>query len=392
MATQLRCYACGEREELPVARCRCGEPLWFDTAAAEFTYPDGKPWSMWRYGDLLPIAEPDGVLAAAGGTPLVRTPGLDEYAGCRVYIKDEAENPTGSFKDRGSAVGCTWADTMGYDAVGTVSHGNMAMSMAANAAGADLDCIVLVPADIPTARLTFIAQYDPTIVRVDGDYGQLYYEALEIGTEAEVPFINSDVPLRVAGQKTVALEICETMAPTVPDAIVLPVSSGGHASGVWKALRELQASGRIDTLPRLYCVQAAAVDPIATAYRNDSDEVEPVADAETIAYSIANPDPPSGTRILRGVRDTGGAVVSVSDESMSEAMGVLAADAGFSAEAASAAALAGLRQLTADGEIVPTEDVVAITTGTGFKEGTDVDIQTETATVSTLRDQLPALL
>ncbi|MFB6149620.1 MAG: pyridoxal-phosphate dependent enzyme [Halobacteriales archaeon] len=391
MATQLRCYACGELADLPAARCGCGEPLWFDTDPTGFTYPDGKPWSMWRYDDLLPVAEPDGVMAAAGGTPLVRTPGLDGYAGCRVHLKDEAENPTGSFKDRGSAVGCTWAIEAGYDAVGTVSHGNMAMSMAANAAGVNLDCVVLVPADIPPARLTFIAQYDPTIVRVEGDYGRLYYEALDIGAEAGVPFINSDVPLRVAGQKTVALEICEAMAPSVPDAIVLPVSSGGHASGVWKALRELQMAGRIDTIPRLYCVQAAAVDPIATAYRNEADRVAAVADADTIAYSIANPDPPSGNRILAGVRATDGAAISVSDAAMAEAMDVPAADAGFSSEAASAAALAGLRQLTDAGEIGSTEDVVAITTGTGFKEGADVDVETEMATVSGLREQLPAL-
>nr|WP_240334702.1 pyridoxal-phosphate dependent enzyme [Halorussus sp. MSC15.2] len=320
-------------------------------AAADFEWPvsersvrrGGGDSGVWRYADLLPVGPlagaNAGVAAAAGATPLVRVPDLD--AGCRLHLKDESENPTGSFKDRGSAVGAAWASAAGRDWVGTVSHGNMAISVAANAAGSGPDgpnALVLVPDDISGERLAAIARYDPAVLRVAGDYGRLYYDALD--ADAPVEFVNSDTPLRVAGQKTTALELCEAFAsaggasgPTgasspAPDAIVLPVSSGGHASATWKALRELRAAGLLaeSDLPRLYLVQAAACDPIAAAYRRGADEVTAASDTEdTVAYSIANADPPSGTRALAAARETGGAVLSVPDDAILDAKADLAA-------------------------------------------------------------------
>jgi threonine synthase len=283
-------------------------------------------------------------------------------------VKHEAANATGSFKDRGSAVGVAWALEQGVDTVGTVSHGNMAMSVAAHAAGVSLDCVVLVPADIPAERLGNIAQYDPTLLRVDGDYGRLYDRSLELGEELGIEFVNSDAPLRVEGQKTTAVEICEAFAPAVPDAVVMPVSSGGHASGAWKAMRELHRAGAIDRLPRLYFVQAAACAPIAEAFEAEADEVTPVAAGETIAYSIANADPPSGNRVLAAARETGGAVLAVEDDEIRSAQRALAARAGLSVETASATTLAGATRLAARGALTPEEDVVLVATGSGFKE------------------------
>ncbi|WP_227357056.1 threonine synthase [Haladaptatus salinisoli] len=381
----LVCYRCG-REAAAGARCECGEPLWTAVDAGDFSWPDSRQRGMWRYADLLPAGPPPGVGSAAGGTPLFRAPRLDEYAGCALWVKDEGRNPTGSFKDRGSAVGVARALEAGDDWVGTVSHGNMAMSTAATAAGAGLDCLVLVPDDIPQERPAHIARYDPEIVRVEGDYGRLYDESFEL---RGVRFVNSDTPDRVAGQKTTALEVCEAFADSrpsrrssradseetdgrdAPDAIVAPVSSGGHASATWKGLRELREADLLDTVPRFYLVQAAACDPIARAYRSGAKEVTPVDGGETVAYSIANADPPSGNRALAAVRETGGAALSVSDDAILDAKRRFARRAGLSVEPASATTLAGIRRLSERGEIAPDDHVVAVATGTGFRERSD---------------------
>jgi threonine synthase len=380
----LVCYRCG-REAAAGARCECGEPLWLTADAADFSWSDSHERGVWRYADLLPVEPPPGVGSVAGGTPLLRTPRLDEYAGCTLWVKDEGRNPTGSFKDRGSAVGVARALEAGDDWVGTVSHGNMAMSVAATAAGARTNCLVLVPDDIPSERLAHIAQYDPEIVRVEGDYGRLYDESLEL---RGVRFVNSDTPYRVAGQKTTALEIYEAFAdahdsrsspfggsvggdaPSTPDAIVAPVSSGGHASAIWKALRELREAGALAALPRLYFVQAAACDPIARAYRSNADEVTPVDGDETVAYSITNADPPSGNRALAAARETNGGVLSVSDEEILDAKRHFARRAGLSVEPASATTLAGIRRLSERDKITSDDHVVAVATGTGFREQT----------------------
>lgn len=418
--TDLVCYACGETATLGAAkRCSCGEPLWVETDASDFSWPDETPpgvGGVSRHADLLPACPTAGVGAAAGGTPLLRTPTLDDFAGCRLYCKDESENPTGTFKDRGSAVGVAWAEANDCEWVGTVSHGNMAISTAALAAGSGLNAVVLVPEDVPSPRLAAIAQYRPEILRVSGDYGRLYYETLD--SESPVEFVNSDTPLRVAGQKTTTLEICEAFALGVnaeedargarraplaqsgasgarraPDALVLPTSSGGHASAAWKALRELRDADLLDaeSMPRLYLVQAAACDPIAAAFREGADGVSAVESGETIAYSIANADPPSGTRALAAVRDTGGAVVSVPDDEIRLAKRRLATDAGLCVEAASATALAGIRQLSDAGEIFADDSVVAVLTGTGFRQLDANSADTELVELVDLSERLGAI-
>ncbi|MFP9193214.1 threonine synthase [Natrialbaceae archaeon A-CW1-1] len=369
-ATQRTCYACERTFDRPRARCDCGEPLWLPIQPLAEWPPDPRvSGSIWRYADALPVAQPPGDLEP-GGTPLWRTPSLDAYAGARVWCKDEGRNPTGSFKDRGSAVGVAAALEAGYDRVGTVSHGNMALSTAACAAAVGIDCTVLVPADIASDRLSAIARFEPEIIRVRGDYGRLYHDALERGRERDIAFLNSDVPRRVAGQKTLALELLEA-GPDL-DAIVLPVSSGGNASAVWKALLEVRAAGLLQdsALPRLYLVQAAACDPIARAFRENETIVKALSEAdETIAYSIANADPPSGARALAAVRDIGGVVVSVDDDAILAAQTRLSQSAGIRVEPASATTLAALRKLTARGEIEPAERVACVLTGRGYGEG-----------------------
>jgi len=372
---RLRCYDCDETYAFADAdRCGCGEPLWFESDAAGVPWPGpggadngdaaAERGSLWRYEAALPATTPDGLAAAAGDTPLVRVPSVEPTDGPRLRLKLEGVNPTGSFKDRGTAVGIGRLD----GPVGTVSHGNMALSVAAHAASVGRDAVILVAEDTPDSRLAMIAQHDPHLFRVRGDYGALYADTLEL--DLGVSFLNSDSPLRVAGQKTVAYEICEAYRPDVPDAIVLPVSSGGQASGVWKALRELRAADLIESTPRIYLAQAARCDPIARAFRRGASRVEPVAGEPTAAVSINNADPPSGNRALAAVAATDGAVVSVSEDTLLDETSRLAADAGISVEPSCAVATAAVRELSASGELGSDEDVAAILTGSGYKYGT----------------------
>jgi threonine synthase len=382
-ATTRVCYACGAETTAPAVRCDCGEPLWLpESTDATSTDASG----MWRHAGLLPVDSPGGVADAVGDTPLVAPDLVADFAGVNLSLKLEGHAPTGSFKDRGSALAVAAVEA-GYAgdvrAVGTVSHGNMAMSTAAFAASADLPCVVLVPDDIPESRLGVIAQYDPTIVRVDGDYGRLYERSLELGREHDIAFLNSDVPLRVEGQKTTAVEVC---LDAVPDAIVMPVSSGGHASGAWKAVRELHAAGRIDQIPELHFVQASPCAPIAAAFERGDETVAPVDGKETIAYSIANADPPSGNRVLAAARDTGGTITSVDDDATRAALETLA-QAGISVETSCAVALAGTRKLVRSGRLAPDADVTAVMTGTGLKDASG-SADTAHATV----DRLDAVL
>ncbi|MFA9427772.1 threonine synthase [Natronorubrum sp. A-ect3] len=399
MGTSTVCYRCNRRyQDDNQVRCECGEPLWFDDDLAGFDLSSPREMTgLWRYAAALPDLRPEGIAAAAGQTPLLRSPRLDQVAGCRIYVKDEGENPTGSYKDRGSAVAVSHALQQETDAVGTVSYGNMAMSTAAHAASLGIDCVVLVPTDTPASRLELIAQYDPTIIQVEGEYGKLYNEVLDLNRELPISFLLSDAPARIRGYKTALFEIYEAMAPDTPDAIALPASSGGFASGIWRGILEFQNAGVIDTPPRLYLVQTAASDPITRAYIADQDEVsalEAEAVGETIAHSIGNPNPPSGTRALTAVRQTGGAVCSVTDADIQKAQRQFAQRGGLCVEPASATPLAGVRQLTSRGEIDEDETVVLLPTGTGFKEmGTgDVSIQTNTLSRSVLSSQLASLL
>ena len=383
------CWQCGSRtDDDRRVRCDCGEPLWLEADPAAI--PDGWPdriESMWDAMPLLGVEAPDpgsGLPTAAGGTPLIRTESLDTD-GVAVHVKPEGLNPTGSFKDRGTAFGVAAALERGEDRIGTVSHGNMAESVAAHAAAAGMECTVLVPADIADERLAAIARFDPRIVRVDGDYGQLYYDALDVGREAGVRFLNSDVPWRAAGQATTALELLAQAhrSGTSIDALVLPVSSGGHASGTWQAIRSLTDAGLLDSPPKLCFVQAAACAPIAEAFAHGDDTVTAVEGGETIAYSIANADPPSGNRALAAARATDGAVVAVDDDAIERA-GEQFAGAGLAVEPASATTLAALDPLRDRGTLDDGDTAALVATGRGFGDGGG-EVETDRLTLSELR-------
>lgn len=396
MTLEAVCYRCGTRYGPDRARCDCGEPLWFEDDERSFEWGSpGKASGIWRYSEQLPVSTPEGIARSVGGTQLLRAAGLDDIAGARVYVKDEGQNPTGSYKDRGSAVAIPHALDQGAEVVGTVSYGNMAMSTAAHAASLERECIVLVPTDIPPGRLELIAQYGPTILQVGGDYGGLYEEALRLTEELPVAFLLSDAPGRISGYRTAVYEMYESLRPETPDAIVAPTSSGGLASGLWRGILDLQEAGVIDEPPRLYLVHPSASDPITRAFEEGRKEVTALTEADTtIAHSIGNPDPPSGTRALSAVRETGGTALSVSDDEIRTAQKRLARRSGICVEPAAATPLAGAARLRERGEFEASERVVLFATGTGFKEmGTGEQIpDIEQVEPANLRDRIESIV
>jgi threonine synthase len=289
-----------------------------------------------------------------------------------LYFKDETQNPTWSFKDRGTLCGIQYATSLGYERIGTVSTGNMAASVAAYGAKAGLATFILVSAGIPAEKTKPIAVYGPHLIRVEGGYDKLYDESLRAGDRYGIYFVNSDAPFRVEGSKTIAFEICEQMHFHVPDYVIVPVSSGGNFRGILKGFEEFRSVGLIDGIPKLIAVQGEGCGPIAEAFEGRKEKVIRVRNPKTIAQAIENPYPPSGNQVLRKLRENGGLALTVSDEEILEAQKLMAQEGTF-AQPAACAPLAAAKKLLSNGYMKPSDRVVLIITGAGLKVPSALD-------------------
>jgi threonine synthase len=367
----LRCTACGEEHapERRLPRCAtCGQPL-----DVVLEIPDGAAprdgidlFDRWR--DFLPFEPDDPVVTLGeGDTPLLPSRRVAAQLGMeRLRFKNETVNPTWSFKDRGTAAALARALADGADRIGTVSSGNMAVSVAAYGARAGLDTTILLATTIADEKVPPIAVHRPRIVMVDGDYGELYFRSLEAGEVLGIAFLNSDVPFRVEGSKTIALEIWEQLGRRVPDRIVVPVSAGGNFRGIVKGFAELMEAGLVDRMPALVAAQAAGCAPVASAWAEGRDRVEHVDHPDTIAHAIDNPFPPSGDQVLRLLSRYDGTAVAVTEEEIIAAQRSLASD-GLFGQPAAAVPLAALRRLMESGGAGRSEEVVCVVTGAGLK-------------------------
>jgi len=370
MELQLTCTGCGLSLPLadPACRCRsCGEPL----EIRGYGHPSIRegPWPgrtlVERYGEFLPPVDCcPGLSMGEGFTPLVDAPRLADALGIRrLLIKNETTNPTWSFKDRGTVVAMADALSRGCHAVGVVSTGNMAASVAAYGARAGVPVLVLVNAETPAEKLPPVAVYGCTVVRVDGDYGALYHRSLEL---KGVRFLNSDAPARVEGSKTIAFEICEQCGFVPPDWVIVPTGSGGNLRGILKGFEEMREVSLISRMPKMVCAQARGCAPIATAWEVGGEAIVPVSGPRTVAHAIANPSPPSGNAVLRKLRAGAGVCVGVADESILDAQ-VEMASAGVFGQPAAAASVAAAHALAACGAIGRDDTVVCVATGGGLK-------------------------
>jgi threonine synthase len=330
--------------------------------------------SLWRYAQLLPVGVPNdasGPLREVGGTPL--HPAARSGHDFTLWIKDDGRLPTGSLKDRASAVVAMRARDLGLTRLVVASTGNAGVATAAMARAAGLEPVVLVPETAPRAKIAQLLVFGAELYLVRGRYDDAFALAREasqaLGWYCRNTALN---PFTAEGKKTVSFEICEELATKkagarflAPDRIYVPVGDGNIIAGVHKGLRELHELGWIDRLPRLYGVQAEGSAAIAQAFRAGTEEVLPVV-ARTIADSIACDQPADGVRALRAVRETGGEYLTVSDEAILLAIAALGRDATVFAEPAAAAAYAGM--LAHAGSIGAGEQVVVLITGNGLKD------------------------
>lgn len=397
-----RCLACG-RMDAPIASppfCRvCGEPLFFADVerAGRRAVREGARSPLERFLDFLPLPTFDPRLSLGeGDTPLLLLERIGRAIGIsRVYAKNEAQNPTGSFKDRGTAVAVQKAVAAGFGRIGTVSTGNMAASTAAYGARAGLETFVLLKAGTPEASVRAAGIYGPHLVTVDGDYGTLFQKSLEIGGKLGIYFMNSIDPFRIEGYKVTGYEIFFQLGRQAPRFLIVPLSSGGHLLGLMRAFEDLKREGLISDFPVFVGVQARGCAPLVRAFEAGRTTYERLDRADTIAHAISNPAPPAGNAVLRTIRDRDGLLVSVTDEDMLEAQRELAALEGHFCQPESATVLAGLKMLSASGRIGPHDEVVLVLTGSGLKSSQallSLPVRVHRATLDDLESELGRLM
>ena len=324
---------------------------------------------VWRFREFLPFADDVQVVSLdEGNTPLYDAPRSADY--CRLShlkLKHQGCNPTGSFKDTGMTAAVTQARKLGARFVACASTGNTAASLAAYAARADLPCAIIVPGgQVSHAKLAQALDYGAKVLEVEGNFDACMNVIRELSDDGSVYLVNSINPFRIEGQKTVAFELAEQLDWRVPDHLVVPGGNLGNSSAFGKGFRELFATGLIDRLPKITVVQAAGAAPFARYYaQHDAFVNEP--HPQTLASAIKIGAPVSWPKAWRAVTDTGGSVVTVTEQEIADAKAVIGAD-GIGCEPASATTVAGIRNLVADGTINEGETVVAVLTGHLLKD------------------------
>jgi len=370
------CPSCGSLLEVLHARPTdaAGNVMTGDALRASFAQnccarPVGHPSGVWRFQQLvMPNAGASITSHPEGNTPLLSRAALSTYTGVEgVLIKHEGHNPTGSFKDRGMTVGVTQAVRIGARAVACASTGNTSAALASYAAQAGIPGLVFVPAGkIAMGKLAQTLSYGARTLLVRGDFDQCLRLVQDASRELGIYLLNSINPWRVEGQKTIVLELLQQLDWEAPDFIVLPAGNLGNTAAFGKALREAYALGLIDRLPRIVSVQAAGAAPFARSY-NEGFATRYTVAAETVATAIRIGDPASWDRGVRTIRETNGIVLSCTDDEIIDAKMTIDA-AGVGCEPASAASVAGVRKLVAQGVIASTDRVVAVLTGHVLKD------------------------
>ena len=375
-ATHLVCRACGEKTQLgPFYACmECFGPLevGYDFPTITREQLEAGPKSIWRYAPLLPVPADIASFRSTdpGYTRLLDAANLAADLGLRkLWVKDDSGNPTHSFKDRVVAVALSAARELGLHVLACPSTGNLANAVAAAAARAGIQSVVMVPADLEQQKILASAVYDTTLIAVNGSYDDVNKLASEIAAEEESwAFVNVNVrPYYAEGSKTLAFEIAEQLGWRLPDQIVVPVASGSQLTKIDKGIAELVHLGLVEEKPvKIFGAQATGCSPIAQAYRADLDFVAPVK-PNTIAKSLAIGNPADGPYVLDVVRRTGGLVADVGDDIVVENIQRLARTEGIFAETAGGVTIGVTAKLIAEGHLDPSLETVVINSGDGLK-------------------------
>jgi threonine synthase len=386
--THLRCREC--RTEYPLEALyvcdRCFGPL-------EVAYDHSRigndidelrrriqagPQNIWRYADFLPLVDgppgPSGRLASrtglpAGCTPLIKADRLAQRLGLReVWVKNDAANPTHSFKDRVVSVATARARELGFKTIACASTGNLANSVAAHGAALGLESYVFIPADLEEQKILATGVYGTKLVAVKGNYDDVNRLCTELSAERDWAFVNVNLrPYYAEGSKTLAYEIAEQLGFELPDRCVVPIASGSLFTKVAKGFAEWRELGIVEgEAPRMNGAQADGCSPVASAFAAGHDVCKPVK-PNTIAKSLAIGNPADGPYAIEEARRSGGGVDSVSDQEIRDGIALLAQTTGIFTETAGGVTTAVLAKLAARGDIDPDERVVLVITGEGLK-------------------------
>ena len=328
--------------------------------------------SMWRYKPLLPI-EADAVVPPLqiGWTPIYPTPRLAADLGLRhLWVKDDGRNPTASFKDRASAIAVVKGRERGAAIITTASTGNAAAALSGICASVGQPNVIFVPEKAPAAKIAQLLAYGATVMLVRGSYDDAFELCLQAADAYGWYNRNTGFnPYMSEGKKTASFEICEQLGWDAPDRIFVSVGDGCIIGGIHKGLKDLMALGWIEKMPKLMGVQAAGSNYLAEAWENGEDVLTkaPIHD-QTVADSISAGLPRDRLKAMAAVKETGGAYLTVTDDEILAAIPALARGSGVFAEAAGAAAYAGLVKAVANGMVSPDERVVVLNTGSGLKD------------------------
>ena len=374
----LKCRECGR--EYPLEATHVCE---FDFGPLEVVYDYDKirksmtkaalakrPETMWRFRELLPVADDPTVGKRVGYTPLIKADRLAKWLGVReAWIKNDAVNyPTLSFKDRVVSVALSRAKELGFKTVACASTGNLANSVAANAASAGLDAIVFIPADLEEGKILNSLIYGARVVGIRGHYDEVNRLCAEIAGKYGWAFVNVNMrPYYAEGSKSMAYEVAEQLDWNLPQHTVVPMASGSLLTKIHKGYQELIKLGLArDTKPIVHGAQATGCSPISGAFKQGMDFFKPVK-PDTIAKSLAIGTPADGFYALKVMKETGGASDDVTDDEIREAMSAVAECEGIFTETAGGVTVGVAKKLVASGKIPAEDSVVLCITGNGLK-------------------------
>jgi len=379
--THLDCALCGLRHEPNVLQnlcVECGKPLLvrYDLeAAAQTLSPDSlkeREASLWRYREVLPIEDWNNTVSfGEGWTPMLNAQRLADTLPVEInlYIKDEGQNPTQSFKARGMTAAISMAKELGIKKVAVPSAGNAAGALAAYAARAGMEAHIFMPSDTPRANIVECQQTGANVTLIDGlitDCGKIVAERKEAEGWFDVSTLKE--PYRVEGKKTMGYELGEQLNWELPDVILYPTGGGTGLIGMWKAFDEMQQMGWIgNKRPRMISVQSSGCAPVVRAFENGERFAAEFENAETVASGLRVPKAIGDFLILDALRTSNGTAVAVSDEELIKAVGEIGALTGIFCAPEGAACLPALRRLIKDGFVNNGETVVIFNTGSGVK-------------------------
>ncbi|MFQ5873106.1 MAG: threonine synthase [Dehalococcoidia bacterium] len=378
--SHLECTGCFRKlsADEPQNLCRqCGKVLYarydLKAAAASLSKDElaGRPSTMWRYHELLPVQGLAFLTTLGEGfTPLLKAERLGNQLGCpNLYIKDEAGNPTGSFKDRGLSAAVSRAVELGLTRLGIPSAGNAAGSMAAYCSRAGLEAHVVLPDTTPRANVEECRAYGAKLAFGPGSIAEAGRELRRLAAKRGLFDVSTlGEPYRLEGKKTLGFEVAEQLGWRLPDVIVYPMGGGTGLLGMWKAFEEMEELGWLGgDRPRMVSVQAAGCAPIVKAFHQGASSAEPCQNPKTLAAGLRVPSPLGDYLILQVIRESGGTALDVADEEMLACVKEMAASEGIFPCPEGAATLAGLKKLVDQGMVSAAETILLVNTGSGMK-------------------------